>query len=553
MKINLPPKLDAIVNYVIDRKALSISWIAFQSKKVGASGILAVGLVATLYAVFLFVSNEFAPRSSKPTHDLILKKRFSSPTPSENIVIVDIDERSLAQLAPKHGRWPWSRDLLADGIQKIGDAGAKALLFNVMLSDRDLSNPEADAAMEISAAMFEPVAFPLIRLNPGNDSQSQLKISQIEGATSLSTSSPNLTIAAIVPFFSPMQNRLGVANQQPDNDGVVRRYPFVWRENGFTMPSIVKRTVELGGGNVADLPDQIALNWRNKHGRYLRISFSDLLQSPQDDSRLSVIKNAYVVIGLSAPGLGQTKGTSVSPIEDDNEILATALDDVLQNTYLRTMPEWLTLLCNLCAIWGFVWISIRNFDYKHLNKVFLIVQSGLGGITLLSASYTHYLIDLSDCMSFSLTVFGVLKLMQTLEKSWSRAKPGLRRFGSQKAQGQMFIIGYLDSVLKRDQATALRRALDAIVGMQNVVYVDDLFGGESMLKLQCTKYRCQIAIAQESKIDAIHELLQTEKFKQIVTVTRHDLATPWDPDDKLFCDKLAPLVLLNSATALNCA
>ena len=55
-----------------------------------------VGVLATVYATYLFMVNALTPGMPKASHDVILKTRFSSPKPSADIVIVDIDERTLA-------------------------------------------------------------------------------------------------------------------------------------------------------------------------------------------------------------------------------------------------------------------------------------------------------------------------------------------------------------------------------------------------------------------------------------------------------------------------
>ena len=152
--------MKSVLNALFDRKALTVSWVALQSKRFGSQSIIAVGAIATAYALFLFVGQRFSPDTPNPSHDRILRSRFSSPAPSTNIVIVDIDERSLAQLAPEYGRWPWARNVLADGLQKLADTKPRAMLFNVLLSDKDIRNPEADTAMEFTSALLPNVAYP---------------------------------------------------------------------------------------------------------------------------------------------------------------------------------------------------------------------------------------------------------------------------------------------------------------------------------------------------------------------------------------------------------
>ena len=538
------------IKQALDFKSLSLSWAAQQSRRFGFRTIMTVGVLASLYAGYQFVQQTLQPGAPKPTHDVILKGRFSSPAPSRDIVILDIDERTLAALAPQHGRWPWSREVLADGVEKLSTLGVKAVLFNVLLSDPDKNNPDADLAMGMSAQMFRPMAFPMIRLNPENDKESRLKAASIPGAVVASTpGAADPTLAAILPMFDAMHDRLGVANQQPDADGIVRRYPIVWRESGYSLPSMVQRTLQEGGHSTASVPEKISLNWRNKRGRYERISFSDLLQGDLDDKQQARFKEAYVVLSLSAPGLGQTKATSVRAVEDDGEILATALDDALQGTWLRTMPAVANLAINLVTIWVLVWLSFRQVMSGTLNRLFILVQSALGMVTLVSASYTNYLIDMSDSMSFGLGVFAAIKLVQSLDDRWSRAKPGFRKIGRSGARGDVQVIGYLDDMLSLAQAMALQTRLEKIVGLHNVVRIDDLFGGESFVKATCSKFKCLLVRVQDEQMASVQTLMAQALYQDLYQ-TSHELVTVWDPENRDFANELAALVLKNAAALL---
>src|SRR5690554_892330 len=46
-------------------------------------------------------------------YDRVMQLRLSSPAAADNIVILDIDEKSLAAMAPEYGRWPWPREVMA--------------------------------------------------------------------------------------------------------------------------------------------------------------------------------------------------------------------------------------------------------------------------------------------------------------------------------------------------------------------------------------------------------------------------------------------------------
>jgi adenylate cyclase len=63
--------------------------------------------------------------------------RLTMPrTVDDRIVIVDIDERSLAVV----GRWPWGRDRLAALVDRLAEAGAKVIGFDLVLAEPDRSS-----------------------------------------------------------------------------------------------------------------------------------------------------------------------------------------------------------------------------------------------------------------------------------------------------------------------------------------------------------------------------------------------------------------------------
>src|SRR5262245_18610756 len=53
--------------------------------------------------------------------------------------IVDVDDESLARL----GQWPWPRSIIAALVARLGDLGAAALAFDVVLAEPDAASPES--------------------------------------------------------------------------------------------------------------------------------------------------------------------------------------------------------------------------------------------------------------------------------------------------------------------------------------------------------------------------------------------------------------------------
>ena len=93
-------------------------------------------------------------------------------------MVLDIDEASLAELNSQYGRWPWPREVLAKVAGRIEAAGAKAVVFDILFADPDVANPHGEEAFDRYASV-PAHSIPLVRLNPLDDSASEVKMSDL--------------------------------------------------------------------------------------------------------------------------------------------------------------------------------------------------------------------------------------------------------------------------------------------------------------------------------------------------------------------------------------
>jgi len=136
-------------------------------------------LSATFFLAFLFITlflslaNEDVKSS---TYDFVIKNRFSSPNANQDILILDVDERSIAQLSNKYGRWPWPREVIAEVIANIEESEPAAIYVNLILAEKDLYNKNSDNVFQSVLADYGNVILPWVRLSPKNDKLSLLKL-----------------------------------------------------------------------------------------------------------------------------------------------------------------------------------------------------------------------------------------------------------------------------------------------------------------------------------------------------------------------------------------
>ena len=118
---------------------------------------LGLGLAAAIVAWLVSLTGFFASVEMK-TYDLRMSRTADPATANKNIVLVNIDERSITGLEPLVGRWPWPRVAHAEVIDFLASAGAKVIAVDVLFSERDaragfpvgestMTGEESDAAL----------------------------------------------------------------------------------------------------------------------------------------------------------------------------------------------------------------------------------------------------------------------------------------------------------------------------------------------------------------------------------------------------------------------
>ena len=103
-----------------------------------------------LYLALLFTGAALADAATgnrivgirQKAFDAMVRNRLWVDPPATDIVIVDIDEKSLAALAADYGRWPWPRQVLGELVEKLAEQQPKAIVFDILFSDPDLFNPD---------------------------------------------------------------------------------------------------------------------------------------------------------------------------------------------------------------------------------------------------------------------------------------------------------------------------------------------------------------------------------------------------------------------------
>ncbi len=319
--------------------------------------------------------------------DLFARKVAKQLRPDPDIVIVDIDEASLAAMEDTAGSWPWPRAVHGELLQGIARQRPRAIVFDILFSEPDRYRPESDQYFNEALHKLRNVYFPMLQLDGKQSGGVPLSgIAPVIGLSHSPGADPKARAILLPPQAIATESwRVGLVNLIEDTDGVTRRYELHRDISGWQLESLPARVMRDLGYPIPPQPD-ISLNWRGDSHAFTRISYADLYA---DQSRRKPLRDPHeltgkiVVIGTTASGLHDIRATPVSSQYPGVEILATALDNLKNQRYLHAAPAYFSPLIALLLIAVQMPLFVRRrLDVPSIGGLLL-----LSSVALLGAQY----------------------------------------------------------------------------------------------------------------------------------------------------------------------
>jgi HD-GYP domain-containing protein (c-di-GMP phosphodiesterase class II) len=291
--------------------------------------------------------------------------------PSDRVAVVEVDERSLAEV----GRWPWPRDRVARLLDRLRELGAAAVGLDVIFPEPDeavaapgpsgaaapLSSRDGALAEALGrgpfvigyAFTFGPAAERPCRLHP-------IGLSRGAGPAPAggTPTVPRATgvLCSLAPLGAAARGS-GFLNASPDRDGVLRRMHQIVEFRDELHPGLAIATLRAALGTrglaVADpaggrptvwLDDRafpleadgsVLVRFRGPAGTLSRLSAVDVLEARVP---ARAVEGRVVFVGVSALGLGDLVATPLGTFLTGVEVHATVADNLLAGDLVRRPP-----------------------------------------------------------------------------------------------------------------------------------------------------------------------------------------------------------------------
>jgi CHASE2 domain-containing sensor protein len=318
--------------------------------------LLCGALPALVVAMFAVSRPALAVRFDDGVYDHLVRWTGARP-PGDQVVIVDIDERSLSS----YGQWPWPRDLVARLVARLREARASVVALDVVFPEPQRGDEEADAIFADALraggvilgygltfdehpagnerCVLHPFSTAVVQRGGGDDTR------------------PCFRATGAVCNLAPLATAAGASgflNAAPDRDGILRRVPLLAELDGHVYPSLALAAVSaltgtrdalvhvvndnstslaLGTQQVPlDGRGNLLLRFRGVKRQFPYVSAADVLDARVGSEALG---GKIVLVGTTALGTREVVATPLDTLFVGVEVQATVADNLLQGDFTR--------------------------------------------------------------------------------------------------------------------------------------------------------------------------------------------------------------------------
>ncbi len=305
----------------------------------------------------------------------------------------------------------------------------------------------------------------------------------------------------------------GLINVRADNDGVLRRYDYVqrsgadkyepslalacylaWRDvawdGGVTFPvRDVARWEELSSDFTTVEPrelklDPVLLNYRSPWTgkgaaafRHYNVAQLDSLYQTSRASNAQPLANAIVLVSYYGAGLGDMGTTSIAPNQPRVVLHSTALNDLMQRSWLRRTPRWV----DAAAILVLLLLGALATQFRGTTSLLFFWVIGIAACAGLSAA----LIVKAGWVPGLMSAAVVWSLLTLVELGRRQSHEFIQRLKLRSTMSLYFSPHIMEHVLKNPGSMEPQQAELTVLltDLRNSTAIAELLGPPGMFQL----------------------------------------------------------------------
>lgn len=347
-------------------------------------------LIPLLFVTLLLEINHIEPFESFSLRFNDTNFDLQDKNPSSEIIFVAVDEPSVNE----YGRWPWDRELLAAGIDKLSQANV--VLMDMIFSEPTSMNQDYILGESLSSLNNSVCGFFLRdkstqvisddEIDILSDSSLDLLQSQIAEYKNPIFISALYAELNIVPILESC-TMSGSFSTLSESDHLFRSYPIAMYFDQYLYPSLGVQGLRLklnadvkrvDKSSIEILDNIVSLNKKGfvrlnyyDLDKYNIVSFRDLLDGNVPEE---YFKDKIVILGITEVGAGDVASTPIGSIPGPL-LHYTFLSNFLEG-HLIVEPKYVTeILIILMVLLPFILILIfKKIKYRILLNIFIYLS-----------------------------------------------------------------------------------------------------------------------------------------------------------------------------------
>ncbi|HIP13373.1 MAG TPA: adenylate/guanylate cyclase domain-containing protein [Arcobacter sp.] len=383
-----------------------------------------VSLMIALFITTIYISFPSLPESfDKTLQDSMFKIR-GKIAPTGNIIIIDIDEKSLKQ----GGQWPWGRDKVAQVLENLTNANIGAIGLDIVFAENDRSSPHK-VFKDYNKSTKNIPNYDNIFAKAVASTPTILGYQfELENKEFIQKDDPYIPAIIIeknkpekieyifeakgvilnIPEIQNNSYSSGFINNIPDESGMVRTVPLLIRYNEQMYPSLALELIRaslgvqkifinyslLGVENISlgdfviptDIYGRLTINYRGGKKTFKYLSIIDILNNnfnPKD------IEGKIALVGTSATGLLDLRAIPFDATFPGVEVHANAIDNIITQDFLSKPEEMASMDLLLIVIVTFLTVMLVTYSPFWLNPFVMIIM-GIAVYIITYISLFHY-------------------------------------------------------------------------------------------------------------------------------------------------------------------
>lgn len=415
-----------------------------------------LGLVFFALLVFLSVKNA----NLSTLIDTIENKTFdlrqnimvnsNAKKPSQDIVIVVVDDASYEYILDNFGEWPLPRNIYAEIVDYIEAQSPRIIAFDMMFVKSLKSANGADVAF---ANVFQKYSNVYTAMNLDNQSKDLRTPPVLPDRLSVEVKNYSKELnfnevtysncRAIIDGILNYTSNIGFINVSRSDDGILRTMPVFVKYQDRLYPQLAVKVgldylkqvegksvdnfeidsnsvLSFAGRDILLQNDGTAiLNWYGPAGSYTQIPIYKLIKAinnePVDFDY--DFHNKVVYFGTTAASLFDIKSVPVDKVYPGVEIQATYLNNIIDNNFISKVERFSTIVISLilAVIIGIIVIRLNSAIYASLISISIYLIYVLA--SYYAMRYGNVWFELIYPLIFSLLAFISMFIVKYLIKS----------------------------------------------------------------------------------------------------------------------------------------